>query len=214
MTIKKILGLAAVASLFMYLAVMFIKPAPQQAATAAIQGIYFAAPNVLNAFELTDMTGNSYSDQSLQGHYTLLFFGYTYCPDVCPTTLAMLDKATTFFQADHPRLPQPKVVFVSLDPARDTPEQLTKYMAHFNPDFMAVTGSESALRLLTQQVGVAFDKVIPDPEKPEQYLIEHSTGLVLVNPRGGMVAVFTPPFDPQKLSDELAKVYLAQGLRE
>ncbi len=175
-----------------------------------VHGIYFTEPNYLNPFQLKSTSKRAtFTDQDLQGHWTLMFFGFTHCPDICPTTLAMLNTSITDFKKTSPKFKEPKVVFVSVDPDRDKISMLKKYVTYFNPNFTAATGSEDALRGLTRQSGIVFDKVILDDADPSNYAVEHSTSIILVNPRGAIQAIFTAPHDSATLTTELTAVYEA-----
>ncbi len=183
------------------------EPGMQQA--VSIHGIYFTEPNYLNPFQLKSTRGKSFTDEDLLGHWTLMFFGFTHCPDVCPTTLALLNTAIEDFKKTSPKFKAPEVVFVSVDPARDKIEAMKKYIDYFNPNFMGATGSDESLQQLTRQTGIAYDKMILDDAHPENYVMEHSTSIILINPRGAIQAIFTAPHDAVTLSNELTAVYKA-----
>lgn len=174
-----------------------------------VQGIYFTEPNYLNPFQLKSTKGKTFTDQDLLGHWTLLFFGFTHCPDICPTTMAVLNTALDTFKKTSPKFKAPQVVFVSVDPARDKLDIMKKYVHYFNPTFMGATGNEEALKGLTRQVGVVFDKIVFDENHPDNYAMEHSTSIVLINPKGAIQAIFTAPHDSATLSKELTAVYQA-----
>jgi protein SCO1/2 len=168
----------------------------------SVHGIYFTEPNYINPFQLKSTKGKAFTDQDLKGHWTLMFFGFTHCPDVCPTTtLDNIKKAS-------PKQKLPDVVFVSVDPERDSIDVMKKYVNYFNPKFIGATGSDEALRGLTRQMGVVYDKIELD-DNPNNYAMEHSTSIILVNPRGAIQAIFTAPHDAETLSQELTAVYQA-----
>ncbi len=141
----------------------------------------------LNAFHLVDHNGKPVGVGSLKGRWSLLFFGFTYCPDVCPTTLSVLNRAVREMESP------PRVVLVSVDPERDTPERLADYVRGFNPDFIGYTGSFDEIVDLTTQVNIAFGKV--PGEKPGTYLVEHSASIVVVDPRGRYIGFIKPPHE-------------------
>lgn len=165
-----------------------------------IHGIYLDKVKVLTPFALTQTDGKPYTDQNLQGHWSLVFFGFTYCPDICPTTLALLNAVTQDLETP------PQVVFVSVDPARDNLAQLHRYVHYFNPNFIAVTGEQSQLQNLARQLGVVFDKIVLDPKRPNDYLMEHSTSIALINPDGAIQAIFTSPHEVNTLVSELRAI--------
>jgi protein SCO1/2 len=161
-------------------------------------GTWLPQPRPLSEFSLTDESGKPFTRESLKGHPTLVFFGFTHCPDVCPTTLAKLGQVVK--AADVPDL---KVLLVSVDPARDTPTQLEKYVHAFNPEFRGVTGSVEEIERVAREFGVAVEKV----ELPGgQYTVDHSAVVFLLNKQGDRVAIFTPPIEIEPIAASLRTV--------
>jgi protein SCO1/2 len=161
-------------------------------------GTWLPQPRPLPEFSLTDQSGQPFTLQSLQGHPTLVFFGFTHCPDVCPTTLARL--AQIVKSANVPGL---KVLLVSVDPERDTPEQLERYVHAFSPDFGAVTGKPDQIQALTKEFGVAAVKV---DMGGGEYTVDHSAVVFLTNGQGQRVALFTPPFEIEPVAADLHQI--------
>ena len=161
-------------------------------------------PKPLPDFSLTDTAGGSFNKARLTGHWSFLYFGYTHCPDACPTTLAALDK----FASRTVKLPahlKPQVYFISVDPQRDSLTLLKNYTLYFNPDFTGATGSLDALRALTAPLGVDFSYGKPDAKG--NYAVDHTSFVVVVDPKAEEVALFSPPLDPARMgSDYLAIV--------
>jgi protein SCO1/2 len=172
-----------------------------------ISGFYLNEPEFIVPFQLSTANGEIFTDEDLKGEWTLMFFGFTYCPDVCPTTLAMLDVVLNHIKEEYPYMKPPQVVFVSIDPERDTLEQIQRYVNYFNEDFIGVTGSAVQLSKLSRQLGIVYEKVFPSRGDGENYLMEHSTSIIMVNPRGAMQAVFTSPHDVQNLTSDIKAVY-------
>jgi protein SCO1/2 len=189
------------------IAVFFLFKPEQKTAAPEIHGIYLSKPQYLMPFALTQTDGKPFTDQNLQGQWSLVFFGFTYCPDICPTTLAMLNAVMHELEEQHPELTKPQVVFVSVDPERDNLAQLDKYTHYFNPNFIGITGEASQLQSFSRQLGVVFDKVFTDPKHPDQYLMEHSTSIALINPQGGIQAIFTSPHQVDALTQDIVTVY-------
>ncbi len=157
--------------------------------------IVFETPRAFDTAQLHDQAGKPFDASRWQGKWSLVFFGYTYCPDVCPTTLATL---SSFKQALAPELLQDtQVVFVSVDPARDSASQLAQYVEYFDPEFIGVSGEFLQLQRFAQQLNSAFNKV---PGSGENYLIDHSANIVLINPRGDYQGFIKPPFELAKLT--------------
>lgn len=142
-------------------------------------------------FSLVDAHGQPFGPQQLQGRWTFLFFGYTHCPDVCPTTLATLNQAmeaiTRNGDADHTQ-----VVFVSVDPERDDPQQLGEYVHFFNPRFKGVTGSEADIDGLATPLGIVHARVA-NPKDAQNYLVDHTASVLLISPEGALTALFGAP---------------------
>ena len=169
-----------------------------------LNGAYtFEKPRIIKPFELVDETGQAFNLEDLQGKWSLLFFGYTYCPDICPTTMADLKKFNTML-ADTPWADDTQIVLVSVDPARDTPSQLAQYVHYFDPEFRGVTGEFMSLQKFASNMNAAFAKVMSDDG--ESYLVDHTSNIVLVNSYGHYHGFFKPQatlsqgqFDPGKL---------------
>ncbi|HEY9035868.1 MAG TPA: SCO family protein [Pseudomonadales bacterium] len=151
--------------------------------------VVLKTPRIPSAFSLLDSNGQPFTPDSLKGHWTLLFFGYASCPDVCPTTLFTLGQWYRQIQ-DNRYGKDLRVVMVSVDPVRDTPAVLQPYVQHFHPDFMGVTGEFLDVHRFAREMGVAFQKVPGGTE--DDYMIDHSAQLVLINPYGDFHAFFKP----------------------
>jgi protein SCO1/2 len=148
----------------------------------------------LSGVNLYDHNAQTIHEQNLEGKWSLVFFGYTYCPDVCPTTLAELNRVASKVTSD-----QLQVVLVSVDPERDTPEQLKTYIEYFNPKFQAWSGDTNSIEVLARQLHIFFQK----QPYGDSYLMDHSSQVVLVNPQGEYEGFFTAPLNPEEMSDYL-----------
>lgn len=156
-------------------------------------------PRPLPALALVDQDGRPYTTDSLRGHWSLLFPGFTTCPDVCPTTLSLLHRLN---QALGARAPQ--VVFLSVDPERDTAQKLKDYVHYFDPAFTAVTAPEPALAGAAQALGIAYMKV---PGATDQdYTMDHSAALILIDPDAAIAGYFMPPLDLESMKSDLAAI--------
>ena len=151
-------------------------------------------PRILDDFELLADSGETLHTSELAGRWTLVFFGFTHCPDVCPTTLATLN---SFYQTlDAETQASTDIVLVSVDPKRDTPEKLHQYVRYFHEDFRGVTGEFLNLKRFANQLNVPFNKV---PLADGEYTVDHGSQVVLLNPRGHYHAFFKAPLDPAKM---------------
>jgi len=144
-----------------------------------IPGLLWPDPPTLAPFALTDAEARPLTEADLRGRWTLLFFGFTQCPDVCPGTLAVLKQVTRKLADDPTFKAQGQVLFVSVDPARDTPEVLKPYVAYFDPSFRAATGDAAALAKLTGPLGVIYAKV---PGDDGAYAMDHTASIFLIDP--------------------------------
>lgn len=155
----------------------------------------------LPAFALR-RSGTAFTNADLLGHWTLMFFGYTYCPDVCPTTMAVVKELARRVSAAG--IAPPAVVFVSVDAPRDTPEQLASFVRFFDPAFVGVVGDDTALAPLAKNLGVRYQRV-DGPDKT-RYTIDHSAAIYLIDPRGRLKAVFSWPQDAAAMAVDYPKI--------
>ena len=156
-------------------------------------------PRPVPELDLIDHEGAAFTNERLQNTWTVVFFGFTHCPDVCPTTMSMLANTMKRIEAENPAA-IPQVVMISVDPARDTPEQLKKYVPFFSPDFVGVTGTEAQIASLTEKMGVASRRV---PLGPDEYTIDHTSALFVINPDGALSALSSSPHLPEVLANDL-----------
>lgn len=147
----------------------------------------YPAPQPLAPFSLTDQQGNMFTNANLQGKWSLFFIGYTSCPDVCPTTMGKLSSA-------YPKLAKEaelQVIFLSVDPQRDSRETLENYIQFFNPDFIAATGEHKQLFPLTRSLGFVYAMV----GSGDDYQVDHSASFALISPKGEKIAIIKPRSD-------------------
>ena len=166
-------------------------------------------PEKAPSFNLTDQHGIPFSQDQLLGKWTIMFFGYTHCPDFCPTTLTALNSAFHRLESENAQLAtDTQVVFVSVDPFRDSPPVLADFIKHFNPRFIGVTGPPAQLHLLTDPLGASYDYADPvsgDPlgdtmQQPQQkYTVDHGSGFYVFDDRARTVAWVLPPHTPDRI---------------
>ncbi len=156
-------------------------------------------PRTLPAFALEGADGTTLDVARLRGHYTLLFLGFTHCPDVCPTTLQDLARAEKLW-ADLPEAQRPRILFVSVDPERDTPETLAKYVAYFSTDMLAATGNIDALHQLASSLNFVFAKV---PLDNGDYSIDHTSWIAVLDPEVNLVGFIPPPLDAATIASDI-----------
>lgn len=187
-----IAAVAAVVAGF-WLARELHRPAPSLAS-----GTWLPQPWPVGDFALVDDAGRPFTRRELVGHPALVFFGFTHCPDVCPTTLAMLAQVKK-----AAAIGGLQVWLVSVDPQRDTPQVLHRYVQAFDTQFGGVTGNQTEVARLAKDFAVAVNRVeLPGGD----YTMDHSAAVFLLNDHAQRVAVFTPPFDATKIAADLRSV--------
>ena len=177
----------------------------RQAAPEGLEGTVFPVARRLPSFELVDQNNQVFNEASLRGKWSFLFFGYTHCPDVCPTTLSVLNSVAHRLRDIEDDL---RFVFVSVDPDRDTPDVLARYVSYFNGDFVGVTGTEQQIGQLTGQLGILHMRVAAEGNSSD-YLIDHTASVLLIDPDGRYHAVFSPPLTAESISEDFRKILKA-----
>ncbi len=182
-----------------YLALV-IAPPSGEAAPLSEQTEYlswYPQERALADFSLSKHTGETFTNKELQGKWTLAFVGYTFCPDICPVTLAEINKIypeLKSLQTDTPL----QIWFLSVDPKRDTVERLNEYINYFNADFVGATGPHEQLFPLVRSMGMMYS--LSESTDNPNYLVDHSASIVVINPKGNVVGRFKPKHVPGQLS--------------
>ncbi len=180
------------------------KSQTRQKPVALISGTLIPQPRPLSPFSLTDHAGNPFTQDSIKGRWHLLSFGYTHCPDICPTTLAMLARLTDRLRQESLDS-EIQTDFVTIDPKRDTTAVLADYVPYFDNTFLGVTGDPKELDRLTGQLGVMYARV--ETEKSSMgYLMDHSTTIILTNPAGELQALFSAPHEVEAMAQDLIRL--------
>jgi protein SCO1/2 len=198
----RIVAVAAAVALTLGAASAYLASRPPE--IPDIPGLLWPQSKPLTSFALQDHGHGRFDLERLKGTWTLLFFGYTHCPDVCPVTLAVLRNVAALMKQGGKEVSPPQVVFVSVDPERDTLEHLAVYVTHFDPGFLGVTGSDEQLTGLTRQLGVLHIRTEPDAHG--EYLVDHTAAVFLIDPRGHLLAVFQAPHDAVAMAENLPKI--------
>ncbi len=149
-------------------------------------------PRPVPDFDLMGTDGRHFDRQHLHGHWTFLFFGFTHCGSVCPVTMAELAKMYRLV-SQQPGLPLPQVVMMTLDPKRDDLVRMKEYVQAFDPHFLGARGSMQAVQVLARHMGIAYTRIQTGVKAQNDYNIEHSGAIMLLNPNEELVAFFTPP---------------------
>jgi protein SCO1/2 len=152
----------------------------------------FEQPRAFEDFSFIDHNGEVFDQDNLNGKWTMIFPGFTFCPDICPVTMSILGQAWDLID-DKPK-EDLQVVMMTVDPHRDTPERLAQYVPYFNENFVGITADISKTLWVAKQLNIAMTVVNPDTAG-DFYSISHSGNIVLINPRGHYAGYFKPPFD-------------------
>jgi protein SCO1/2 len=156
-------------------------------------------------FALTNQDGRVVRDTDFNGRYRLVYFGYTFCPDVCPTDLAMIGAALRRFEASNPsRAAKVQPIFITVDPQRDTPAVLRRYVAAFHPRLIGLTGTPDQIARVARSYAVYFNREPLEPgQDPGSYLVDHSRMAVLYGPQGQPIAIMPNDQGPEGIEREL-----------
>lgn len=204
---RAVVAAIVVAGILAGAAAGFVFTRARNAPPALERATLFETPRPLPAFALVDHAGQSFGRERLRGRWTFLFFGFVNCPDVCPTTLATLAEARRSV-ADLPAGERPDVVLASVDPARDRPETLERYVAHFDPSFTGITGSAESIEVLTRDLGVAV--IIGPPAADGSYAVDHTAAIFLIDPEARLAAVFGTPHESGAIASDYRRIIAAR----
>ena len=172
---------------------------PAPAPRAPLEGARIGGP-----FTLVDQNGATVTDQSFPGQYRVMYFGYTYCPDVCPTDVANLARGVkAFAKADPARARRLKFIFVSIDPARDTPAALKTFTAAFDPKMVGLTGTPAVIADVAKEYGVSVS--IPPDQPKDGYIVDHSRQAYLMSPQNKPIALLPQDGTAEEIANELGK---------
>lgn len=203
MSRSKLLALILVCVAGGVVAALILAPRPP---VALASGTLLQPARALADFSLIDNRGRSFASSDLRGHWSLMFFGYTNCPDYCPATLTIL--AAVEKQLRAAKTPAPQVIFVSVDAKRDTPEHLDQYVPNFAPDFVALTAPDQpAIEALAKKWGVP---VALQYAADGSYSVDHSTAIFVIDPAGKLAAVLTGPFSVDALRSDFQRIVTAR----
>lgn len=163
----------------------------------------FPQPLVIEPVDMINKKGEKTNIHALKGNYSVIFFGFTNCPDICPTTLLDMQKINKkLISAGHP---SPQFVFISVDPERDTAATLEQYIGYFNPDFKALTAEPENLQKLAAQLGVAF-RVEPHEAGIQVYNVDHTAAWFVLNEDANRIGIFTTPHEVDVITADLIKL--------
>ena len=206
MTSKKIpIGTIVIFGFFLLvMAVTYVMTKPPER-PAELEGVLRPDFKLLLPFKLTDHNNTVLDEKRLQGKWSFVFFGYTSCPDVCPATLYVLSSVHGLLVDELGKTPEDmQVLFISVDPARDTPEKLADYVTYFNKDFIAATADKTEIDNLARQFGAGY--ILEDEIEPGIYNVSHTSAIFLVDPFGRLAATFSQPHQPSTIVSLYKKI--------
>ncbi len=167
-----------------------------------IAGFVASTPRALPPFELRDGSGESFGPERFRGDWSFVYFGYTYCPDICPMSMVELADVKQLLADDD--LDNDRYYLVSVDPNRDSPERMTEYVTYFDETFRGLTGEPAEIDKFTKAAGVAYD--VPEAPEDDDYLVGHSSTVTLINPDGNIHAFFTTPLEAETIAADFLRV--------
>lgn len=171
-----------------------------------IDGIYLSKPQDISDFQLTDNHGNSFAKDSLKGHWTMMFFGFTNCGMVCPSTMAALNEMYKSLQKDLPEKKLPQVVLVSVDPDRDTIPRINDYVNSFNSHFLGARGDILKTQALEKQMHIVAAKMQVEGQDQDHYTINHTAEILVINPQGKLQAYMSYPHKPDQMVKDFKSI--------
>jgi len=182
---------------------------------ASVQGNILSPPRKIAVPELVKHDGTPFTGKDLQGHWSILFFGFTNCHEICPTAMSMLAQAKKL--AEDQKVDFPQVYLVSVDPERDDLVTLTRFVTGFDKDFIGVTGDPESIKALSLQMSVIYmraqsekadesGKGSADKDGAENYQVDHSAAMLLINPQGSLTAFLNAPHTPARIVKDIKVV--------
>ncbi len=186
-----------VAAVFIYLGIKGKTATPFE--NIKIAGVVLPHAQAIQPFQLIDQNGQLFNQNNLKGKWTFLFFGFTNCPYVCPTTLAELNKMYKMLQKELPADKLPQIILVSVDPKRDTVNRMKQYIQVFNKNFIGLQGGEAETIAFEQQLHISAIKMQAAGQSSDHYMINHSAEILLFNPEGKLQAYFSYPHEANQM---------------
>lgn len=163
----------------------------------------FPEGKAFSGFQLTSHQGTPWQAEDFKGNYSVVFFGFSNCPDICPTTLLDMQKIDKALKTAQVKIPN--FIFISVDPDRDTPAVLNEYINYFNPEFYALTGDAANILSIASQLGVAYQVAEHEPGDLV-YDVDHASALFVLNPAGERIGIFPAPHQVETITQDLQKL--------
>lgn len=200
---------ATVAFIVIYFGVIARPQKSHDLSQVKIDGVLLTESKDIHDFNLTDHHGNAFTKANLNGHWTMLFFGFTNCGYVCPTTLSALNKMYKDLEGDLKSDQLPQVVLVSVDPERDSVSRMNEYISAFNSNFIGVRGSQGETDAFAHQLHISAVKMQSEGEGNDHYMINHSAEILLINPQGQVQAYLSYPHKAEQMVKDYKTILTA-----
>ena len=170
-----------------------------------IQGAIYPTEKLIKPFKLVNHLGNAFSNENLIGHWSIVFVGYTHCPDICPTTLGLMSEV--YSELSLQKMDPTHVIFLTIDPERDTPKVMNSYIEYFNAEFIGLTGTLANIEKFTKNLNAVYRKApgLGGEITKDDYLMDHSSALILINPQGNLQSILTAPHTLGNVIDSIIK---------
>lgn len=171
----------------------------QPITSVQIDGTFLPQPKAISDFQLVDNAGQSFTKESLKGHWTMMFFGFTNCGMVCPTTMSALNKMYSTLATELPPEKMPQVVMVTVDPERDSVARMNEYVTSFNPHFMGARAAMPQIEKLEKELHLVAVKMDVEGQGKDHYTINHSAEILVFNPNAELQALLSMPHKPDQM---------------
>jgi protein SCO1 len=201
-------GILIVSGIILSLYLWQNKPVnPQPLIPSELKGLLLPEAKPLTPFKLVDQNGDIYDIARLKNNWTFIFFGYTHCPDVCPTSLSFLAEVFEELKEQPGGLENTQATFISVDPKRDTPKLLKEYTPYFHENFVGATGTSKEIDSLTKQMWAHYE-ISEEVDEDGDYAVDHTAAFFLIDPKGRLFAIFSEQFqkDPKTVAKALSLI--------
>ncbi len=189
---------------------LYLNPPATTAAPLTQAATVLPEAKILTDFHLLDGKGQDFDPEHLKNHWSLVFFGYMNCPDVCPLTLNIMRQVWQRLRERKANMERLQLFFVSVDPERDHLQQLQEYVSYFDPSFIGVTGEANEIDKFTNQAGILYGFEDAD-EDTDNYTVNHSVQILLIDPQARLHALLSPPFDSETIARDLQSIQQYYG---
>jgi protein SCO1/2 len=200
-----------VASLIFYFNVLRPQQKYYYAHYVKIHGTYLLEPIKIKNFLLMDAHEKKYTKENLKGHWSMIYFGFTHCDMICPTTMHALNKMYLILQKSLEKKELPQVIFITLDPERDSLKKINDFVAAFNSHFIGARGSMEVTIALKKQLHVIATKIQTNAQTVDNYTLDHSADILLVNPNAEIQAYFTYPQQSENIAQDYQSILTKIG---